>query len=178
MRDSNPEYNSLLATIDLLPRGRQRIEIFQKCVDLADKNKDKERQIKYRLILMDESCLHDDGLKAYIVFPVVLKISDELFEETGMRPYLDNILWQYKWLIEDARYFYQVKQDQFEKLLNDAVIRFRNAGYGSRSSYLHAARYYVYSDPAKADEYYNLFLATPRAGRSHAHDDDLCGIMP
>ena len=96
MRDSNPEYNSLLATIDLLPRGRQRIEIFQKCVDLADKNKDKERQIKYRLILMDESCLHDDGLKAYIVFPVVLKISDELFEETGRRTYLDNILLQYK----------------------------------------------------------------------------------
>lgn len=166
MRDSNPEYDRLLAAINLLPRGRQRVEVYQKCVDLADKNKDKERQIRYRLILMDESCLHDDGLKGYIVFPVVLKISDELFKETGTRPHIDDILWQYKWLIEDARYFYQVKQDQFEKLVNDAVVRFRNEGYGSRSIYLQAARFYVYSDPAKADEYFNLFLSTPRDGNS------------
>ena len=94
MRDSNPEYNNLVSTIDYIPHGKARIDVFQKCIDIADKNKDRGRQIWYRLQLIDESCHHDDTLKAYIVFPVLLKISDEAFAETGDRPHLHRTLWK------------------------------------------------------------------------------------
>ena len=162
MRDSNPEYNSLVRSVDIMPHGKPRIDAFQKCIDLADKHKDRDRQIKYRILLIEESCQHDDALQAYLVFPLVLKISDEAFAETGDRPYLHDTLWKYKWLIEDARLFYQIDQEQFDKLVNDAIERFQNAGYNARAIYMQAAMFYVYSDPAKAENYYRQFLATPR----------------
>ena len=166
MRDSNPEYNSIVSAIDILPHGKARIDAFQKCIDLADKYKDRDRQIYYRLKLIDESCHHDDALQAYLVFPLLLKVSDEAFAETGDRPHLHDTLWYYKWLIEDARFFYQIDQEQFEKLMQDAIVRFQNAGYNARALYMQAAMFYVYSDPAKAENYYRQFLATPRDAMS------------
>ena len=162
MSDTHPDYNGIVKNVDIMPHGKARIDAYQKCIELADKHKDRDRQIKYRLLLMDESCHHDDTLQAYLVFPVLLKISDEAFAETGDRPYLYKTLWQYKWLIEDARFFYQIDQEQFEKLVQDAIVRFQNAGYNARSIYMQAAQFYVYSDPAKAEEYYRQYLATPR----------------
>lgn len=164
--DSIPEYNEILNDIREDDSEETRMRKLRMVIDLADRNKDRNRQIKYRLQAMEDTAFYGDSFQMYSLFPVVLKLCDEAFKEEGKIPFLYSILWDYKWLIEESNYFYQVSAAHFEKLVDDAVKRFLNAGFSPRPIYLQAAIFYAASDSKKSADYYNMFLETNRDGIS------------
>ncbi|MBR4413515.1 MAG: hypothetical protein IKS60_07855 [Lachnospiraceae bacterium] len=160
--DSLPEYREILAEIKEDDSEEARMNILKRCIDLADRNKDRYRQISYRLMAIEDTTFYGDSFQMYSMFPVVLKLSDEAFKEEGKIPRLFDILWDYKWLIEESNYYYQVSADHFERLVEDAIKRYLNAGNSPRPIYQQAARFFAPTNPKKAEEYYKLFLNTQR----------------
>ncbi|MCR4690720.1 MAG: hypothetical protein K5739_05220 [Lachnospiraceae bacterium] len=103
-----------------------------------------------------------DPVKVFAIYQAILKLSDAIIDQKGSDPYHYNVLWRYKWLLGDGWEFYQVTTPQFEKLLQDSVIRYKKAGYTFRSLYMSAVEYYYDIDDEKAKEYYQLYLTQKR----------------
>lgn len=164
--DVKNEYATILATVRNTEHGEQRVKLLEECISLADKEKDAKRQLKYRLLANEETVFYSDSFKEYIYYPMILKISDEYYESTGERPFLYDILWDYKWLFSSMEMFYQIDDKQVQDLAADAIERYKNNGYSLRS--LYQALYYHYKDvdTEKTDMYYELYRKEKRDSMS------------
>ena len=160
--DTDKEYMELLQPITMLANGPERIRIFEKCVHLAEERKDKVRQVKYRLAVIEESVFYVDVTRIFIDYPVVLNLAKQVENETGEYPYQFSILWQYKWLLGDASDFYQVTRQQIEKISQDIMKRYREAGYSLRAPYEKLSDFYLDIDEKLSMEYYQKFLLENR----------------
>ncbi len=156
------EYREINRQIELAPHGKEKLKFIRKGWELADKNKNRDKQLQYRMDYVEEAVFYDDVMEMYVVYPEILKLHDEQVKEFGYSKYTYNILWQYKWVLENARYFYQISVKQWEKFYEDAQKRYVENNYSLRPLYQHRYCFYKNIDKEEADKEYQNFLNTRR----------------
>ena len=162
--DSDKEYKELLEPILMFPNGPDRIRIYEKCRHLAEEKKDKVKQVRYRLALIEEDEFYGSGTRIFMDYPVVLALANQVESETGEYPELSTILWDYKWLLGAASDFYQVTRQQLEMISQDMMKRYRKAGYSLRAPYEQLAGFYQEIDETLSANYYKKFCYLLRTG--------------
>ena len=162
----NKEMRKIWTKSYMVSHGKERMDLYQQGWELADQLNDYAQQLRFRMEYIKESAFYDDAMQMYVVFPVMLKKHDEYVKEHGTDPATYDILWKYKWIIENARFFYQITQVQFEKFSEDFKRRCEENGYSLRSYYEYGFNFYEKIDREKADEYYHNFLKCKREASS------------
>lgn len=151
------------------PNGKSKMELLRKGWEMADQNKDYDGQITYRMEYMHEAVFYDDVLEIYIIFPEILKLHDQHMKEYGHDPYTRNIMWRYKWLLENAMDFYQISVKQYEMFWQDCKKRFVQNNYSLRPLYEYRFIFYANIDAHKAAEGYREFWNCKRDMLSDCH---------
>lgn len=152
----------------------ERLALIRRAWEMADEEKDYEAQIEYRLDYISDCCFYQDVMEIYVIFPEVLKMHDAHVRDYGYDNMTPRILWDYKWLIENADEFYQISVEQFETLFEDCKRRYIEAGYSLRPLYSYRFTFYKYIDKEKAIEAYQDFIECKRDWRSDCHACERC----
>ena len=152
----------------------ERLPLLRKAWEMADAQHDYEAQIQYRLDYISDCCFYQDVMETYVIFPEVLRLHDEHVKAYGYDSMTPNILWDYKWLLENAHEFYQISEKQFETLFEDCKRRYLEQGYSPRPLYSYRFMFYVNSDREKAKEAYQDFHNSKRDWRSDCHACERC----
>lgn len=165
----NIEIQEMYNRLEMAPNGKESMEICRMGWELADKEGSYEDQLYFRSVYMRQAAFYDDAMEMYMVYPVMLKKHDEYVKEHGEDPELFNILWKYKWILENAKAFYQITVEQFQKFEEDAGRRFMEAGYSLRAYHLHRSFFYAKIDVEKSGECYEQYLRCRRDRMSDCH---------
>lgn len=160
------ELEELIEQTESVP---ERLALLRKAWEMADEEQDYENQIRYRLNYIRDCCFYYDVMEVYVIFPEVLRLHDEHMREYGYDSMTPDILWDYKWLLENAHEFYQISEKQFEKLFGDCKRRYLKEGYSPRPLYSYRFMFYLNIDKEKAKEAYKDFCDSKRDWRSDCH---------
>ena len=163
------EYREIDQKIAIASQGKEAMAFMRKGWEIADANKDHHKQIKYRLDYVKQSVFHDDTMEMYVVFPEIIKLHDEWVRERGYDEMTRDIMWQYKWVVENATDFYQISIKQFDMFFEDAKKRFIENNYSLRPLYQKRALFYSLIDREEAIKSYKEFLRYKR--------DTLCDCL-
>lgn len=148
--------------IEMCQPGKARMELLKKGWELADAEGDYDLQIRYRMEYIDDSNFHEDILDMYIIFPEVIRLHDKRVKEYGQDPYTKSILWNYKWVIEDAEQFYQISEEQFENFCADFKRRCIQNGYSLRTLHQYRMSRFVLYDKERAKKEYAAYKKCKR----------------
>ena len=146
--------------LDEISHGKVRLDAIHSAILQADKEGDYETGFILRDELIRESVFYNDYMDAYIIFPEYFAMCEkypDLNEE-----YSWNVIWKFKWIIDNAVCFYQISMKETEKYLDTFKQMSEKLGYSLRTYYCLMFRVYKYSDLEKANEYYERFQAEPR----------------
>ena len=178
MESGERKIYELLRTADSMEHGESRLAIYEEAIGLADREHLTELQIRTRLDAIQESVFYLDAMKGIVMYPVMLKIADEYRADTGREPSdLHTILWQYKWILDNAVDFYQVTRSQFQHLAEDCMKRYQEHGYSLRTVYAIMFSFYQHIDLELAKKYYNEFLQQKRDSMSDCLACEKCMEM-
>lgn len=150
-------------------KGKAAMELYKKGWEMADAEGDYDAQVEYRMEYMYHSAYFEDGLDMYIVFPEILKLHDRRIEEFGEDVHTLNILWKYKWILENASQFYQISKEQYERFCEDLKRRFIQSGCSLRPYYQYRMNFYLWIDPKMTEIEYDNFLECERDVLSDCH---------
>ncbi|MBQ9984524.1 MAG: hypothetical protein IJP29_08035 [Lachnospiraceae bacterium] len=142
--------------------GIERMKIYKRGWEEADKCKDYNNQIEFRIEYMQDACFYDDVMEIYIVMPELLKLHDEYMAEYGENPYTGSVMWNYKWILGNAMDFYQITEEQFEAFTADFKNRCLQYGFSLRTYYEYCFMFYKFSNWEKADYSYKMFMKCNR----------------
>lgn len=146
----------------MVSHGKERMHLYQQGWELADQMGDYESQFRFRDEYLCEACFYGDAMQMYVVFPIMLKKHDEYVKEHGYDPHTKDILWNYKWVLENAHFFYQISKEQFERFSQDFKRRCEENGYSLRTYYEYGYNFYERIDKEKAESFYQQFLKCKR----------------
>ncbi len=124
MRDYTDEIEELLEQASVLDRGSAQVALMEEAVRLADLHNDVETSFKTRLELIEAATFAGQPDLALVTFSWCLSQCDrdpEAFPES-------QLLWKYKWVIDELPLFAQVSREQIEKMLSDMAERYQRAG--------------------------------------------------
>ena len=152
----------------------ERLPLLRKGWEMADAQQDYESQIQYRLDYISDCCFYYDVMEIYVIFPEVLRLHDAHVKEYGYDSMTSSILWDYKWLLENANEFYQISVKQFETLYEDCKRRYLEQGYSLRPLHSYRFTFYLNIDKEKAKEAYVDFYNSRRDWRSDCHACERC----
>lgn len=99
-----------------MPSGKAKIEYMKMTIKEADRIGDLRGQLYVRDKLMHESCMHGDGLDMFAVFPEMVRVYEENASKFGDDD-ADDIIWNFKWIIEGAPQFYQINAETVRKYM-------------------------------------------------------------
>lgn len=156
------DYQKINEEISVAPHGKEAMKCIRKGIELADKKGNKNMQIKYRLDYIEEAVFYDDHMEMYVMYPEVLKIYDEEVKERGFSDRTRSVMWEYKWVLENAKNFYQVSVKQWEKFYEDAKQRYLENNYSLRPLYQYRCGFYKNIDRNEAKKAYQEYLNTRR----------------
>lgn len=151
------------------PHGEKRLELIKLAYEEADQRNDFEDRINWRLEYLDEADFYVDPFRMFLVYPELLKISDEHYKETGWYYRYFEILWDYKWVLEHCQNFYQISVEQFENMAEDFKKRCLEANYSLDMYYYFKFSFHKNTDFEKAEAYYQEYLKQPRTRLSDCH---------
>ena len=147
----------------------ERLALMRKAFEEADAEQDYDARIRYRLDYIHDCCFYYDTTEIYLIFPQVLRLHDEFVKEHGYDAFTAEILWDYKWLLENANEFYQISVKQFETLFEDCKRKYMENNYSPRPLYSYRFTFYLNIDKEKSMESYQNFLMQRRDWRSDCH---------
>jgi hypothetical protein len=134
------EIEELLEKIDELPEGPGQVATAEEAVRIADTHRDPDAGFVARKALTKAAIFAGRPDLATVSFSWCLSKTDEdsdRYDET-------ELLWQYKWVIENTPDFPTISRQQMKELFADMTARYRRAG-----STLHAV-YQIARDVAVA----------------------------
>lgn len=137
----------------------EQVATAEAMITLADRRGDSEFGYHARLALMDAASSVGQAEKLLDAFSWCL----ERFDADPAQYEEQQLLWYYKWIVEELPEFTDVPRERIEELFVDMERRYRNAGLGLRPLYecrTHAA--VVMGDKVKAAEYEGRWLSMPR----------------
>lgn len=150
----------LQTELDQIAHGRVRLDAIYSAIQQADQERDYENGFLFRGELIKESAFYSDYMDAYIIFPEYYAMYEKYPELKEM--YSWNVIWKFKWVIENSKCFYQISMNEARKYLDHFKSMSDNLGYSLRTYYYMLFRLYGHSDLEKANQYYEKFQAEPR----------------
>lgn len=160
--------DELVKAYEGLEHGKARMSGIREAIRQADANHDVPFQIYFRYELCHESEFYGDELDTLVTFPEMLAIIDQHPDapatryNSGRRDSLDCVLWNYKWLLGDCKFYYQISMEDCEHFFEDYKKRCLAYGYNLRPYYDLKYGFYASMDHPETDKYFHLFEATPR----------------
>ncbi|MBQ9993893.1 MAG: hypothetical protein IJP17_04205, partial [Clostridia bacterium] len=132
-----------------LAHGEARIAGIKKAIVTADQQKDYETMMFLRNDLCKESVFHSDNLDCIVTFPELIKLYDE---HPDTRFSSRDLMWTYKYIVEDMLDFHQVSLDKCFELIEHFKERSLQYGFSLRTYYIQLAKLYAHIDPDKTRE--------------------------
>lgn len=163
------ELRKLHFQVENSPYCKEKQDMCRRGWELADKLDNYEEQYYFRREYITDATFYGDVMEIYVVFPVMLSKHDEYVKKHGRDARVRNVLWTYKWVIENAKFFYQISQKQFVHFFEDFKRRCIENGFSLRTYYQYGYEFYQKIDSEKAREYYEQFLKQRRDSLSDCH---------
>ncbi len=156
MFDFDTEYKKIM----LLDEGAPRMDALNTAISSADQENDYWSGLALRYLYIKESIFADDAFQAIIMFPEYLALFDAHpeFEEE----FSADIMWAFKWVLENSRDFYQVSLDRAEKYFEEFKKRCDRYGAGNGAYYMKIAKFYELIDPEFSKAAFAEFSKTRR----------------
>ncbi|MCI7350102.1 MAG: hypothetical protein MSH60_05025 [Ruminococcus sp.] len=156
MFDFDTEYKKIM----LLDEGAPRMDALKTAISSADSENDFWSGLALRYLYIKESIFADDAFQAIIMFPEYLALFDAHpeFEEE----FSADIMWAFKWVLENSRDFYQVSLDRAEKYFDEFKKRCDRYGAGNGAYYMKKAKFYELIDPEISKAAFAEFSKTRR----------------
>lgn len=156
MFDFDTEYKKIM----LLDEGAPRMDALKTAISAADSENDCWSGLALRYLYIKESIFGDDAFQAIIMFPEYLALFDAHpeFEEE----FSADIMWAFKWVLENSRDFYQVSLEQAEKYFDEFKKRCERYGAGNGAYYMKKAKFYELIDPEISKAAFAEFSKTRR----------------
>lgn len=156
MFDFDTEYKKIM----LLDEGAPRMDALKTAISSADSENDFWSGLALRYLYIKESIFADDAFQAIIMFPEYLALFDAHpeFEEE----FSADIMWAFKWVLENSRDFYQVSIEQAEKYFEEFKSRCDRYGAGQGAYYMKKAKFYELIDPEISKAAFAEFSKTRR----------------
>lgn len=156
MFDFDTEYKKIM----LLDEGAPRMDALKTAISSADSESDYWSGLALRYLYIKESIFADDAFQAIIMFPEYLALFDAHpeFEEE----FSADIMWAFKWVLENSRDFYQVSLEQAEKYFDEFKKRCERYGAGNGAYYMKKSKFYELIDPEISKAAFAEFSETRR----------------
>ena len=123
------QIDALLAEAKGISRTPAAVVLLEQAVAIADSHNDRQQGFAVRRELIEEACFTGRPDLEIVAFSWCLALCDrepELFKE-------EDLLWQYKWVLDNLTGFPQVSRAQIEEMTQDMMARFDRAGAGHRA---------------------------------------------
>lgn len=136
MFDFQSEYQKIMQ----LDEGAPRMDALKTAISSADQENDYWSGLALRYLYIKESIFGDDAFQAIIMFPEYLALFDAHpeFEEE----FSADIMWAFKWVLENSRDFYQISLEQAEKYFDEFKKRCDRCGAGYGAYYMKKSKFY------------------------------------
>jgi len=124
MSDYTNEIEDLLGQASALEHGPAKVALIEEAVRLADLHNDGQTGFDTRLELIEAATFAGQPDLTLVTFSWCLSQCDrdpEVFPES-------ELLWKYKWVIDELPLFPQVSREQIDKMLADMTERYQRAG--------------------------------------------------
>ena len=161
----------LLAEADGLQHGTSRVAVAEEAVRQADALGDEGLQYDARMELLSATIFGGYPDKALVAFSWLAGTCDrnpERFPESdnllGMFLRRVDLLWAYKWIVQNTHCFSQISREQIERTLDDMEGRYRKNGYSMRPVWMNRTRIAMAMDagPERADDSFARWQAAAR----------------
>lgn len=152
-------YSEIDKEISKASHGKEKMSYIKKAIELAKQINDTDSYIQYLIDYNHECTFYDDVMELYINFPTLTQANDKFVAESGVDYHTFDVLWQYKWVLENATSFYQISKEQFDLFLADAKRRFIENNYSLRPIYQNEFVFYKNIDTDRANQAYHSFLS-------------------
>lgn len=171
------EIDAIVRAYRTAHNGIEKINLAKKGYLLADRENDTDSSLWFRFEYIQQNCFYGDMLQVYLMFPEILKIYDEYVKLCPHTSYTRTLIWDYKWILQNARYYYQISTRQFNAFVMDYKRRLIENGYSLRSLHLYMALFYSFISPDKAAQYFDAHLHEKRDSRSDCVACERCNEM-
>ncbi len=152
---------------DKLPHGKAKESAIKKAITIADDADDYVFSFIFREDLMKEDEFHGDSLQSLLIFPEMLKIFDEHESEMAEKQW--ELIWHFKWILNDASDFYQVSKEKAYELFDEFRRRCERYGYSLRPYYQHLYQFENDIDKKSAKRAYQQFVISTRDSMSDCY---------
>ncbi len=115
-----------------LPAGPAKVAIFEEAVREADALGDLDAAWQLRDELVHSAIFSGFVEKAIVAFSWMLSRYDESPEEFDPEDSVYDLMWKYKWIVENTFQFPQITRTQIEGMLADMQARYLSCGYSLR----------------------------------------------
>ncbi len=109
----------------------EEIRSLKKAIAAAGAEKEAEWQFIFMQKCIKKSVFESDAIDALIIFPQMVELFDnnpEIQDE-----HMHDLMWSYKYILENLSDFHNITLDQGEKLFNDFKNRCQTYGYSQRA---------------------------------------------
>ncbi|MDO5560995.1 MAG: hypothetical protein Q4F95_15545 [Oscillospiraceae bacterium] len=112
-------------------KGKAALRVLKKAIAAADQEKEAEWQFTFRHKYIHESIFEYDAVDAVIMFPELLSVFDSNpdIQDENKR----NLMWDFKYTINNAVYFYNISYEQIKVLSEEFRARCLKYGYSLRA---------------------------------------------
>lgn len=127
------DFDELMEEAYMLPGGKQKMELLERAVQLADAAGDIDQGYEARSEVVECGSFNGYPMKALVAFSWQLGQFDQnpgRFDEY-------TLLWSYKWILDQAPSFPDITRQQMANLLEDMKQRFQQFGYSDRTYYFY-----------------------------------------
>ena len=139
--------------------GNAKIYLIKKAIEAACEAKSPEWQFIFMHECIKESVFKNDAVDAMIIFPQMVEVFDKNTDIQDEYQY--DLMWSYKYILENFSDFYNVSYEQIEKLFDDFDRRCKLYGYSQRASKYLREKMSVNTGNVLPPEKYDLFLDEP-----------------
>jgi hypothetical protein len=129
--DYTTQVQELLEQAEEIEDGASRIALVEEAIRIADTHGDVTLGFTARRELVEAGTFFGEADKALVAFTWCLGQCDRSPEEFDE----EELLWQYKWVVNNLAEFPQLSRQQILEVLDDMTRRYRKVGSGLRAVY-------------------------------------------
>lgn len=115
-----------------LPPGPVRLAMLEEAVREADTLGDLELGWEARNEVVETGVWSGFVEKSIVAYGWLLAQYDQAGDELDREEVAYDLMWQYKWIIDNSYDFPQITREQIDRMLDDMQARYRDAGYNMR----------------------------------------------
>jgi len=171
-RTDNDSYESQIRTImdraGMVSHTPAAVMLVEQAIAIADSHQDAHKGFELRREMIEEACFTGQPDRMIVAFSWCLALCDrdpDNFHD-------EDILWQYKWVLNNLTGFPQISRAQIEEMTRDMMARFEKAGAGNRAVFkIRRDMAMVMGDLDEAAAFHEKYLHTKR---DHLSDCKAC----